>query len=150
MAIKNISKIIKDSFERIELFAKRSPDKAIKRILIIDDDTQTRNTLRKLLEREGYMVFEGSSGEEGFKRFSEQPADLIITDLVMPGNSGIETILAIKEEHPETYFILMSGCDWYGIDAEFEMAKSLGAPTLKKPFGRNNLREAIKQLQNLI
>ena len=148
MIINNLSKIIKDFFERIELLAKKSSTKVIKRILIIDDDDQIRKTLRKMLEREGYRVSEASSGEEGCIRFSEQPADLIITDLVMSGKNGIETAVAIKEEYSDAKFILMSGCDWYGIDAEFEVAKSLGAITLKKPFERKIIREAIKQMQN--
>jgi YesN/AraC family two-component response regulator len=50
----------------------------------------------------------------------------------MPGKSGIETAVAIKGKYPDAKFILMSGCDWYGIDAEFEVAKSLGALTIKK------------------
>jgi len=150
MVIEHILKIVKDSFERIELLAKKSSIKVIKRILIIDDDDQLRQMLRKFLEHEGYTVSEASSGEEGIVRFSELPADLIITDLVMPGKSGIETAVAIKEEYPDAKFILMSGCDWYGIDAEFEVAKSLGAITLKKPFEQKNIIEAIKQMQNLI
>ena len=103
-----------------------------------------------MLEHEGYTVSEASSGEDGCVGFSEQPADLIITDLVMPGKSGIETAVAIKEEYPDTKFILMSGCDWYGIDAEFEVAKSLGAITVKKPFERKSILTAINQIQNLI
>lgn len=55
-----------------------------------------------------------------------------------------------KEEYPDIKIILMSGCDWYGIDAEFEVAKSLGALTLKKPFERKIIRQAINQIQNLI
>jgi len=150
MIIKNLSKIIKGSFERTELLAKRSSAKVIKRILIIDDDDQLRKMLRNMLENEGYMVSEASSGEEGCIRFSEQPADLIITDLVMPGKSGIETAVAIKEKYPDAKFILISGCDWYGIDAEFEVAKSLGAITVKKPFERKSILTAINQIQNLI
>ena len=148
MVIIKLTKSIKDFLERIKFLAKRPSDKEIKRILIIDDDDQIRNTLRKMLEREGYRISEASSGEEGCIRFFEHPADLIITDLVMPGKSGIETTVAIKEKYPDTNFILVTGCDWYGIDAEFEIAKSLGAITLKKPFERKILREAIKQLQN--
>jgi|GEM_PF-234297 CheY-like chemotaxis protein len=150
MIIENILEIVKDSFERIELLAKKSSVKVIKRILVIDDDDQLRKMLRKMLEYEGYAVSEASSGEEGCIRYSEQPADLIITDLVMPGKSGIETAVAIKEDYPDAKFILMSGCDWYGIDAEFEVAKSLGALTIKKPFEKKNMLTAIKQMQNLI
>ena len=148
--IEKLYKIVKESFEQIEQLATKSTVKIIKQILIIDDDDQLRTMLRNMLENEGYTVSEASSGEEGCKCFSEQPADLIITDLVMPGKSGIETAVAIKEEHPDAKFILMSGCDWYGIEAEFEVAKSLGAITVKKPFERKSILAAINNIQNLI
>ena len=45
---------------------------------------------------------------------------------------------------------LMSGYDWYGIDAEFAVAEALGAFTIKKPFDRKSILKAIKQIQNLI
>ena len=105
--------------------------------MIIEDDNQFRKVLRQILEHESYTVSDASSGEEGYIRFSEKPADLIIADLVMPGKSGIETVLAIKEEYPTVNVILMSGCDWYGIDAEFEVAKALGAITKKNLFNEN-------------
>ncbi len=148
--IQNLYKIVKDAFEQIDRLAKKSSVKVIKRILIIDDDNQLRQMLRKMLEQEGYTVSEASGGEEGSVRFSEQPADLIITDLVMPGKSGIETAVEIMGKYHDAKFILMSGCDWYGIDAEFEVAKSLGAFTLKKPFEKKNMLEAIRQMQKLI
>ncbi len=147
IVIENIYKIVKDSFEQIDRLAKNSSAKDIKRILVIDDDNQIREMLRQILEHEGYTVSDASSGEEGHIRFSEQPADLIIADLVMPGKSGIETALAIKEEYPTVNIILMSGCDWYGLDAEFEVAKALGAVTMKKPFQRKSILKAIKQIQ---
>jgi DNA-binding NtrC family response regulator len=150
IVIENLYKIVKDSFERIDRLAKNLPVIVIKRILIIDDDDHIRKMLRTMLEHEDYTVSEASSGEEGCIRYSEQPADLIITDLVMPGKSGIETALDIKEENPEAKFILMSGYDWYGIDAEFAMAEALGAFTIKKPFDRKSILKAIKQIQNLI
>ena len=149
MIMENIFKIVKESFERLELLEKKSSVKEIKRILIIDDDDQIRKMLRKMLERDGYSVSEASSGEEGCILYSEQPADLIITDLVMTGKSGIETAVAIREKYPEAKFILMSGCDWYGIDAEFNIAKSLGALTLRKPIERKIITDTIKQMQNL-
>jgi two-component SAPR family response regulator len=68
----------------------------------------------------------------------------------MSGKSGIETAVDIKEKHPDAKFILISGYDWYGIDAEFDVAKSLGALTLTKPFEWESIRKAIKQMHNLI
>lgn len=146
--IQNLFKIVKDSFERIGQLAKSSTANAIKRILIIDDDDQFRKMLRSMLENEGYTVLEASSGEEGYRLYSEQVVDLVITDIVMGGINGIETALEIKEEYPDARFIVISGGNRYGAEAEFEMANVLDALTLKKPFERKAFLQAIKQLQN--
>lgn len=146
--MENIFKIVKDSFEQIDRLIKNSYVREIKRILIVDDEEQIRKMLSKMLEMEGYIVSDASSAEEGYLRFSEQPADLIITDLVMPGKSGIDMALNIKEENPDVNIILMSGCGWYGIEAEFDVAKALGAITLKKPIGRKAILRSIRQIQN--
>jgi len=148
--IDNIHEIVKNSFTEIDRLAKVSTDKDIKRILVVDDEEQIRKLLRKILENEGYIVSDASSAEEGIKRFSEQSADLIITDLVMPGKSGIDMALDIKEEYPPINIILMSGCTWYGLEAEFLVAKALGALTLEKPIERKTILGAIEQFQNSI
>ena len=146
--VQKLYQTVKESFQRIDQLAQCSPAKIIKRILIIDDDDQFRKMLRTMLAYAGYAVSEASSGEEGHRLYSEQAVDLIITDIVMGGIDGIELVLEIKEENPDARFIVISGGDWYGAGAEFEMARALGALTLKKPFKRNAILHAIEQLQN--
>jgi len=146
IVLENLYKIVTESFERIDELATSAV--VIKRILIIDDDDPFRVMLRKMLEQKGYTVLEASCGEDGCKLYTEQDLDLVITDIVMDGISGLETALNIKDENPEAKFIVMSGGDWYGADAEFEMARALGALTLRKPFEQKALLEAIEQLQN--
>jgi YesN/AraC family two-component response regulator len=104
--------------------------------------------LRKTLEQGGYEVVEAVDGDEAINRHSEQSFDLIITDIIMPGKEGIETIIEIKNNDPEAQFIVVSGSHWYGSDVEFEIAKTLGAQTLRKPFEQKALLKAIKQIQN--
>ena len=105
------------------------------RILIIDDDAQVRRLLMAVLEQAGHHVVEASDGGEGLALHREQPADLILTDIVMPGQEGFETIQALREEFSHTKIIAFSGkmgamhIDILGI------AKKLGAhQTLSKPF----------------
>lgn len=147
IVLENIYTIVADAFEMINRLAKKSTAKVIKRILLIDDDDQFRKMLKTILEHEGYTVTEASSGEEGYMRYSEQRADLVITDMVMDGKNGIVTALDIKEENPYAKCIVISGGDWYGAGVEFEMAHAPGALTLKKPFERNAILKAIEQLQ---
>lgn len=145
--IETLLQAVRGSFAKIDQLNNKPLNHAIESILIIDDDDQFRKMLRKMLEFEGYKVTEASDGEEGIGRHSVQPADLIITDIIMPGKEGIETILAIKEKDPAIKFIAVSGGGWYGSEVEFEMARSLGACTLKKPFEREEMLNAIQQLQ---
>ena len=60
------------------------------KILIIDDEKQIRKVMRKLLEKEGHTIAEAENGAEGIDVFRKQPADLIITDIIMPEKEGIE------------------------------------------------------------
>lgn len=145
--VETLYQITKDSFEKLNRVNSR---KVIKRILVVDDEEQVRKMLRKMLEREGYEVVEAADGNEAINRHSEQSFDLIITDIIMPGKEGIETIIEIKNNDPEAQFIVVSGSCWYGSDVEFDMAKILGAKILRKPFEREALLNVIKQMQDSI
>jgi len=118
----------------------------VKRILIIDDDESFRKMLRHMLESHGYEVMEACDGEAGIKRQLESPADLIITDLIMPKKEGIETALTIKEKYPDVKIIVVSGFDWYGYEAEMDMVRAMGAGTLKKPFNQSEILATVEAL----
>ncbi len=145
--VETLYQITKDSFEKLNRVNSR---KVIKRILVVDDEDQFRKMLRKTLEQEGYKVVEAADGNEAINRHSEQSFDLIITDIIMPGKEGIETIIEIKNNDPEVQFIVVSGSCLYGSDVEFDMAKTLDAKTLRKPFEREALLNVIKQIQDSI
>jgi len=93
-------------------------------------------------------VVEAANGAEGIQRFNEKPADMIITDIIMPEKEGIETIIELKKAHPDVKFIAMSGGGWYGTDIDFDMAKKLGARTLDKPFALQELLATVAELLN--
>jgi DNA-binding response OmpR family regulator len=134
------------AFEKIDRAAKEGRPIVINRILIIDDDDSFRKMLRQMLEAHGFEVMEASDGEAGIRRQAACPADLIISDIVMPKKDGIETILTIKEQYPDVKIIVVSGFDWYGNEAEIDLARAMGARTLKKPFKQKELLAIIKQL----
>lgn len=70
------------------------------RILVIDDDHLMREFFHDLLEREGFEITEAFDGEEGVQSYFANPADLVITDILMPENEGLEIIrelLAISQ-----------------------------------------------------
>ena len=140
--VEMLYKVAKESFYRLDKLAE---PKAIKRILIADDDEQFRKMLRQMLECEGYEIGEAANGKEAIRNYSVQPFDLVITDIIMPEKEGLETIVDIKNKDPEAKFIVVSGTKWFGANVEFEIAQTLGAQTLQKPFERNKLLEAINQ-----
>lgn len=116
-------------------------------ILIIDDEPQIRRMLRRMLESEGYTVTEAADGAEGIKHYHTNPADLIITDLIMPNKEGIETIAELRKKNPGIKIIAMSGGGKREPEGYLNMAKLLGASkTFEKPFKKEELLKAIKSL----
>ena len=119
----------------------------MKNILVIEDDDQIRALLRQILEREGYRVSEAPNGEKGIKLYRQQPADLVITDLIMPEKEGIETIIELKRVYPEVKILAISGGGKVNPEIYLDMAEKLGATyAIKKPFGRGEILEAVHNL----
>jgi len=125
-----------------------APFKASPVILLIDDEKPFRNVLKQVLSKAGYDVVEAADGAEGITRFYEKPADMIITDIIMPEKEGIETMIELKKDNPEIKLIAMSGGGWYGTDIDFDMAQKLGARTLDKPFALQELLDVVAELLN--
>jgi DNA-binding NtrC family response regulator len=115
------------------------------RILIIDDESQIRSMLRLMLERVGYEIVEAPDGIEGIRQYREKPADLIITDLIMPNKDGIGMIIDLKKEFPNVKIIAMSGGGVNRPEGYLDGAKKLGAScTLTKPIDREEMLMAVK------
>jgi DNA-binding response OmpR family regulator len=116
------------------------------RILVIDDDEQMKRLLLAMLSQDDFEVACASSGEEGARLFREKPFELIVTDIFMPGSSGLDVIVQLKEEYPEVKFIAISGGVPGGSMDLLPVAQSLGAETLRKPFFKGLLLSKIKML----
>ncbi len=121
------------------------------RILVIDDDELVRDTLVNVLEHDGYTVIVAGEGEEGIARIRDNAVDLVITDILMPGKEGIETIAEIRRSHPGLRIIAMSGggdlARVVGNELFLGMAEKLGADvTLTKPFRMHEITEAVARL----
>ncbi|MCL2458511.1 MAG: response regulator [Desulfobulbus sp.] len=117
------------------------------RILVIDDDEQMRTLLRQVMEWAGYEVIEAGNGREGIQKYRKQPADLVITDLIMPEKEGLETINLLKKEYPDLKIIAISGGGRIGPEAYLPAAKGLGADRVfSKPFDVRELAETVKEL----
>jgi two-component system, cell cycle sensor histidine kinase and response regulator CckA len=114
------------------------------KILIVDDDAQIRCFLAKLLEIEGYDVMEACNGKEAQERCLQTAVDLMITDLVMPEQEGLETIHVIRQRWPKVPVIAISGA--FG-GTYLEVAKKLGADAaFRKPFGPDTILAEVRRL----
>ena len=112
------------------------------RILVIDDDPDTRAMLEQILKSAGYEVILAADGREGVERYRTSPADLVITDLYMPIQDGSETIRELRSCFPEAAIIAMSGRTDTG--AMLSIAQKLGAVgILHKPFLTDELIDAV-------
>jgi signal transduction histidine kinase/DNA-binding response OmpR family regulator len=118
-------------------------------IMVVEDDEFIRNLATKILSRIGYNVSTFESGTQALKylQASKLLPDLIITDVVMPGISGIEFASKISEEYPSIKVILMSG---YSEDViQKHGVINTGHPFLQKPFSNIELADMVKRtLQN--
>jgi DNA-binding NtrC family response regulator len=118
----------------------------VESILIIEDDALLRKMYWRFLESAGYEVVEASDGHEGVKIYQENPADLVITDLIMPKKEGIEVILALKRDHPDVKIIAISGGGKNNPESYLYMAKKLGAmQTISKPIDRKLLLKVVSE-----
>ncbi len=116
------------------------------RILIVDDDPGIRRVLHILLSREGYQVTQARDGVEALRLWRHSGGDLVITDLHMPENDGIEMIIELLSYTPGIRIIAMSGG---GQTRRLDLlgnAALLGAVhTIQKPFTLSEMMKTVRQ-----
>jgi CheY-like chemotaxis protein len=116
-------------------------------ILLIDDDNLFRPMLCAQLEELGHTVTEAQNGKEGIAQYARVPADLVLTDLIMPEKEGIETIIELRKKWPGVKIIAMSGGGRASAASYLKTAQQLGAArVLHKPFSNDELTAAIDSL----
>ncbi len=113
------------------------------RILVIDDKENIRNMLRASLEAHGYAVDVAEDGRAGVDMFRDVIYDLVITDIRMPGMTGLEALDAIKEISPETAVIMITA--FADMDDAINALKRGAADYIRKPFKLEELRNAVEK-----
>src|SRR2546427_2121307 len=79
------------------------------RLLIIDDDVTLRQALTKHLEHAGHEVRQAADGDAGIRAYERHAADVVIVDIFMPGQGGLQTIGRLRREWPAVKIVAMSG-----------------------------------------
>lgn len=111
-------------------------------ILIIDDERSIRNTLKDILETEGYTVAVAEDGLKGLELLKTEKFDLIFCDVKMPKMDGVEVLTNIKKENPDQTVVMISG---HGtIDTAVESLKLGAFDFIEKPLDLNRLLVCVR------
>ncbi len=112
-------------------------------ILVVDNEETTRETLLKILEREGYQVLTANDGQAALEIINEQRVNLVVSDVCMPRMDGNKLLKMAKAVRPEIEVILMTG---HGkMEMGIEALKEGAFDFIQKPFTKLALNKTVKQ-----
>lgn len=116
------------------------------RVLLIDDDELVRDSVAIALKLARYDVVTARDGREGLAHFTGRRPDIVVTDIIMPEQEGIETIMAMRKVDHALPIIAISGGSSMGDVNFLDAAQSFGATRiLRKPFGPKELIRLIEE-----
>jgi len=113
------------------------------RILVIDDESGNRDSMRRTLEYEGYQFVGASTGPEGLALIESDPPDLVFLDIKMPGMDGLEVLERIKGSHPMLPVVMVSGHG--SVQTAFEARDRGASGFIEKPFSEAMLIERVQK-----
>ncbi len=118
----------------------------MKRVLVVDDEENTRICLIKLLSQDGYIVESAADGIEALGHLGSNETDLVITDINMPGMNGLVFLRELKKYYPNIKVIMITA---YGGVGSYLESMNLGAyEYLNKPVKVNELKAIIGDIFN--
>jgi DNA-binding response OmpR family regulator len=113
------------------------------RILVVEDDKRIRSSIRLALEDEGYTVEDVSNGEDAVDRFTDEPADLVLIDLMLPGMDGFETCRSLRRHSTVPIIMVTARTDTHDVVAGLEAGAD---DYVTKPFVAKELAARIRAL----
>jgi CheY-like chemotaxis protein len=118
-----------------------------RRILVVDDEEMVRDLLTRFLNDRGYQAAEAADGAQALELFRSQPFDLVLSDVRMPGLSGLQLLQAVKEVNPRIPVILISG---FGeVETVVEALKAGAENFLAKPLKLEMLERVVQHSLSL-
>jgi DNA-binding response OmpR family regulator len=119
------------------------------RIFVFDDEPSILFMIKKMLEKEGHEVEIALNGRVGMELFEKYIPDLLITDIIMPEQEGMETIITLRKKFPGIKIIAISGGGRLGTEGYLPSAKILGADMIfNKPLVQKEFIKAVSNLLN--
>jgi DNA-binding NtrC family response regulator len=117
---------------------------SVVRILIIEDDKEMRSLLEDVLGEEGFKTESAGNGSEGLRKLAEEPFDLILTDIRMPGLTGLDILPVIKRLKPEAPVIVITA---FGNEEIYRRSTEKGAAGyLEKPIHMDKLKTLVHEM----
>lgn len=115
----------------------------MRRILVVDDEQLVRNLAVQVLERAGYAVVSAGDAQRALELLESDEVDLVVSDVVMPGLSGVELLSELRDRQPELPVLLMTG----GSPQPERTSRALelgAAGIVYKPFSHADLTDAVR------
>ncbi len=126
---------------RHPLSGHRTPAGEPLQILVVDDEPLIRRMVATALERAGHRVTEAADGREAWDRFQEQPFQMVVTDIRMPGLNGLELLDRVRSANPATEVVMITG--FGDVDVVIQALRSGAANFVEKPFTAEEFVEQI-------
>lgn len=113
------------------------------RVLVVDDVSDTREIIQKILHYEGYEVITASTGEEGVTKAREEKPDIILMDISLPGIDGVQALRKIRENNSIQCVIMLTA--YATLDNAIQALKEGASDFIKKPFENEHLIHIVNQ-----
>jgi CheY-like chemotaxis protein len=117
-------------------------------ILVVDDEQIVHESVRRILEEEGYRVDGALRVDQALEKLASQSYDIMLTDLMMPERSGMEAVEAVAKDHPETGVVVFTG--FATVDTAVQSMKLGALDYLPKPFTPDELIQVTKRAYDKI
>ena len=112
-----------------------------KKILVVDDETEICDNVRKILAKKNYDVTQALSAKEALEKMAEESYSLLLSDIVMPGKNGLELLKMVKEQWPLTKVIIMTA--YASTDTAMKAIRLGALDYIPKPFTPNEMRDIV-------
>ena len=119
-----------------------------KRLMVIDDEPAIREGIRRIFEAENFVVEALGSGQAALMRLNQESFDLVITDLKMPGMSGLELLRGIKDSYPDLPVIFITG--FSSVGSAVEIMKMGAVDYIAKPFDPEDLVKVVNNALSVV
>jgi DNA-binding response OmpR family regulator len=113
------------------------------KILVVDDEQSVRELLASILEGSGHEVIQATNGQTAMQLYESCGIDVVLVDLVMPEQEGLETILELRKRHADLPIIAISGAPSALLGFAVDYGASCAFP---KPFDATEVLEAVEAL----